>query len=205
MFVAPIAMCIWGCIDVASVCDGQINCADASDEICVTELMASKDYDNVIKITIDNRNFCLGFVCQSGQCLNMKYVDDLLPDCPGGQGEDEAKILQLRFEGRSFACENPAYFPCVSGLFVCFPLHAFCLYDPDEDRHPKWCKDGVHVGDCSGINCTNSFKCLTRVYKSYKSLTAYYIIEFAMDKEIASTERTKNTATNIYVKDYSVA
>ena len=148
-----------GCIDMASVCDGQINCADASDEICVTEFMASENDGNVIEITINNRNFCLGFVCESGQCLNMKYVDDLLPDCPGGQGEDEAKMLQLRFEGRSFACENPAYFPCVSGLSVCFPLHAFCTYDPDEDGHPKWCKDGVHVGDCSGINCTNSYKC----------------------------------------------
>ena len=148
-----------GCIDMALVCDGRIHCRDASDEMCDSEFVALKFNGDVIEMTLGNRNFCLGFVCQFGQCLNLKYIDDLLPDCPGGHGEDEAKMLELRFKDHSFTCENPNDFPCVPGLSVCFPINKICLYDPDEDGHPKWCKDGVHLGECIGIKCTNSYKC----------------------------------------------
>ena len=147
-----------GCIDMALVCDGRMHCYDASDEICDTEFVASNGNGGVIEMAIDNRNFCLGFVCQSGQCLNIEYVDDLLPNCPGDQGEDEAKMLHLRFEAQRFACENRNHFPCVPGLSVCFPLNKLCLYDPDVDGYPKWCKDGTHLGECIEINCTNSYK-----------------------------------------------
>ena len=112
-----------GCIDMASVCDGRMHCSDASDEICDTKFVASNGNGDVIEMTIDNRNFCLGFVCQSGQCLNIEYVDDLLPDCPCDQGEDEAKMLQLRFEAQRFTCENRNHFPCVPGLFFFSTQH----------------------------------------------------------------------------------
>ena len=148
-----------GCLDMALVCDGHIHCTDASDEICGIRVHVSENKDSTIEANIRDHYFCLGFLCMSRQCLHLRYVNDLLPDCLGGQAEDESHFLLLRYGTKRESCNNPTQFPCVAGLSVCFPLNKLCLYDPDEDGYPKWCKDGVHLGDCRALNCTNSYKC----------------------------------------------
>ena len=57
------------------------------------------------------------------------------------------------------ACHDPTKIPCVPGLTVCFKIRQLCLYDFDETGHTLWCRDGAHLGDCSTMNCTNSYKC----------------------------------------------
>ena len=148
-----------GCILMASICDGQINCPDASDEICQVKSEERTIKNTAIEAMVDGRYFCLGYYCSTGECVHSKYVNDLLPDCSGGLAVDEDLFLRLRYDGELFECKEPTHFPCVGGLPVCFPLHKFCLFEPDEDGYPMWCRDGSHLGQCAEINCTNSYKC----------------------------------------------
>ena len=148
-----------GCILMASICDGQINCPDASDEICQVKSEERTIKNTAIEALIDGRYFCLGYHCSTGECVHSKYVNDLFPDCSGGLAADEDLFLRLRYDGELFECKEPTHFPCVGGLPVCFPLHKFCLFEPDEDGYPMWCRDGSHLGQCAEINCTNSYKC----------------------------------------------
>ena len=153
-----------GCRDMVLVCDGHIHCTDASDEICGNKVYVPQNMGSEIEANVKDHYFCLGFLCMSKQCLQLRYVNDLLPNCSGGQAEDEPHFLLLRYGTKHKSCNNPTHFPCVAGLSVCFPLNQLCLYDPDEDGYPKWCKDGVHLDDCPAVNSTNSYKCPESYY-----------------------------------------
>ena len=148
-----------GCIQMAFICDGQINCPDASDEICKSQIEERTISNFGIETLVDERYFCLEYSCSTGECIHNKYVNDLLPDCASGQAEDEYLFLSLRYDGEYFECQDPTHFPCVGGLPVCFPLNKLCLFEPDEDGYLMWCRDGSHLGQCAEINCTNSYKC----------------------------------------------
>ena len=155
-----------GCIQMSFICDGRAQCTDASDEMCGTETFpvlydtVRHPYDYAL---FTDGNFCLGYLCNSGYCISTKHVDDLIPDCPGGDAEDEPMYLGLRFRGKYNECNNPENIPCVVGLPICFPIDKFCLYDTDKDGNPRWCRNGAHLGECAAIICTNSYKC----YESY--------------------------------------
>ena len=165
-----------GCLDMAFVCDGKTHCKDASDEICDIKILAHEMDGTFIETVLGNKTFCLGYLCMSRQCLHVEYVNDLLPDCHGGQAEDEPLFLQMRYEDNRFACQNPIFFPCVPGLSACFPLNKLCLYELDRYGRTSWCKDGVHLGDCSRFNCTNSYKC----HKSY-CIPFHYVCDGRID------------------------
>ena len=124
-----------GCIKMTQACDGEINCKDASDEFCGLQNIRRKNnkLDTELHTLISKQYFCLAFLCFSGECLSMQYVNDLLADCSSGQGEDEPLFTQLR-EGNAFMeCNEPNTFPCVPGLPNCFPLDKLCYYDFDVD------------------------------------------------------------------------
>ena len=148
-----------GCVQMAFICDGNIHCTDASDEFCGIETKEHKSEHNEMEGLVEDRYFCLGYHCLTGECIHLKFVDDLLPDCLGGQADDEALFLRLRYDGERFDCREPTHFPCVGGLPVCFPINMFCVFEQDEDGYPMWCRDGSHLGQCAEINCTNSYKC----------------------------------------------
>ena len=151
-----------GCIKMALVCDSENNCKDASDEFCGLENIdkANKKLgDAVTEILVDDRGLCLGFLCLSGECISLRYVNDLLADCSSGQGEDEPLLTQLR-AGKIFTeCSEPNTIPCIPGLPICFPLDKLCLYDFDVYGNTIWCRDASHLGDCIAMNCSNSYKC----------------------------------------------
>ena len=151
-----------GCRKMALVCDGDIDCRDASDELCGLKYIGRKNNeidDTGLETLIHDKYFCLAFLCFSGECILIQHVNDLLADCSSGQAEDEPLFKQLR-EGKIYIeCHELNAIPCVPGLPNCFPLDNLCHYDYDIYGNTLWCRDGSHLGDCAAINCTNSYKC----------------------------------------------
>ena len=148
-----------GCIHMSYICDGESHCRDSSDEICRIDTFVHENHEKEKEVLLTAAFRCLGFMCHSGLCIPCKNIDDLIPDCPGGMAEDEPQFLQLRHDSRHHSCDDNTQIPCVPGLSICFALERLCLHDSDEDGNLLWCRNGAHLGDCSHMNCTNSYKC----------------------------------------------
>ncbi len=146
-----------GCIPASRLCDGKADCAAQEDE---SECL---DFEYGIRATSLSPKT---FTCDDGTLIPISQVNDLIPDCPGGNGEDETKmklywsgdIVQSPYEYNG--CP-PTYTQCIKGLLgVCYPRHKLCVYEVDMDgMQIKHCRNAAHLSNCSSHECPSMFKC----------------------------------------------
>ncbi len=145
-----------GCIPASRLCDGKVDCAAEEDELdCFDSgFGASTVYVNAT-----------GFTCDDGTLIPISQVNDLIPDCPGGRGEDEAR-MKWYWSGNKEKLSNryrcpTTYTECVKGLHgICYPRHKLCVYEVDLVKTQiRYCRNGAHLNNCSSHECPNMFKC----------------------------------------------
>ncbi len=150
-----------GCIPASTLCDDNSDCVYGEDEM---ECYARETTRGRTPTTPDM------FTCDSGVRLSQTRVNDLVPDCPGGRGEDEPR-LQIHWSvfrvgseethsTRSRSCPSN-FTQCIKGLSdVCYPRHKICVYEVESDTlYIKFCRNGAHLDNCSNHECPSMYKC----------------------------------------------
>ena len=176
-----------GCISISKFCDYQVDCEDASDELCQTSLC---DYGEI--------------PCKNGQCIpkqdifdferncldnsdeyNNKYlyshvnilqcetldicmidvppirINDLIPDCMFSY--DEPLYWEM-FDKGTVKYNNlclPHHLPCLQFHSQCFPVDKLCVYELDIGQQMMHCRNGFHVQNCTKSPCRQAFKCVS--------------------------------------------
>ena len=150
-----------GCIPYTHVCDNEDHCADSSDEMCILEEIDTVEKDRFRNefqfLHSEHSPWCFDFICSSGLCIDVYFVNDLIPDC--SDAGDESHSLAIKYQGLHFECEDTQEIPCAPGHSKCFGVNHLCVYDHDNFGHVSYCRDGAHLINCRYIKCTNSFKC----------------------------------------------
>ena len=164
--VCPFSMfhcSIGGCVPYSLVCDGEAQCRDSSDEFCrgrsisAVVSKAKSAVDLQLRDTEQSVQWCLGFKCVTGLCIDYNLMNDLIPDCHDARDEDHS--LQIKHWGSIYVCKDKNKIPCVPNHSHCFEMHLLCVYDNDHLGHLYPCRNGAHLLSCSWLNCTNTFKC----------------------------------------------
>ena len=119
---------------------------------------------------IEGYVLCLGFSCKSGDCIQVHFVNDLMPDCPGFQSEDEQHSLNIKYNKASYSCRKPASITCFPKHSRCFEIYQLCLYDSDGFGNLAYCRNAAHLRDCSWVGCTNTYKCMQSYCIPYRKL-----------------------------------
>ena len=96
-----------GCIPYSHVCDNVYDCADTSDEFCISSIANQLEKHRLRGTGGDSRvlsrkssQFCFDFICLSGKCIDLKFVNDLLPDCL--DAEDEFHSVSIKYDAQHF-------------------------------------------------------------------------------------------------------
>ena len=147
-----------GCIPYFHVCDDVYNCADLSDEFC-TAYTSPKYLSKNTHRDFSSKlyQWCVGFLCSSGSCFDVHFVNDLIPDC--SDAADEYNSLSMKYNGSQYRCSDVQKIPCIPGHSKCFEMSNLCMYDHENFSHISYCRDGAHLLNCRFVKCTNSFKC----------------------------------------------
>ena len=129
------------CIDIEKWCDFQIDCLNGEDEADCT-----------------GQPDCKGFMCESdGQCLSKERVDNFIPDCAGGEDEQQYQKLLAnviyREEVSKLGVCSAGWLPCYRGHSTCFPITRMCVYELDQYGVLKYCGNGAHLAGCDKMAC----------------------------------------------------
>ena len=147
-----------GCIHFIHVVDGNNDCRDGSDEIGLYSPSAT--VSQIFKIE-SREKVTQHFKCRAGHMIPDTFVDDLIPDCPGSEAEDESLYISLmrRAQTPPSPCLEKGLIPCIQGHPLCIHISKLCVYDVDIHGEISYCRDASHLRGCSQEICTNTFKC----------------------------------------------
>ena len=110
-----------GCIFASKLCDGVHDCEDKTDEYCLNDEPHTREE--------------IQFTCSTGEDIPVSVVDDLVPDCPGGEDEGELSALLSGTVGRS-TC-TLGYLPCIPGHSRCYPERGHCVSDSQDNGYSR--------------------------------------------------------------------
>ena len=166
-----------GCVSADSICDGQKNCGDGSDEafcvhalcsphqmlcadgkMCVDELQWFDGIDDCLDRSDElPQQLCLGFMCHDGHCIPTTRQNDGVPDCT--DAEDETRYIYDTSGGPTqWPCET-GYIPCINTVHRCYLASNKCIYDTDALGNMYSCRRADHLLDCAQLQCDGMFKC----------------------------------------------
>ena len=179
------------------MCDGVIHCPDASDEICKIKTSLQRNSD-VIPILQDDKLFCLGHLCPSGECIYPQQVNDLLPYCPGYKADDVSACLRLRFHGDYLAsAQTQVMFHVFQDyLFVFLSMRSACLTETKLD---------ILGGAGMGLTSETALLSTVLTVTNAQRHTASHSTESVTAVPIVFMRKTKFRVMNIFVKGYFAA
>ena len=153
------------CISMTKVCDMVEDCDDGQDEAHCSYGLYNTAFQiegNVIMSYKTEYSYASEtpreFQCDSGDSIPWSLVNDLVADCPGVMGEDEAltmAILSGNISADSVPCAREGERPCVDGMPACYSMAQQCVYDK---RKPA-CRNFAHLKSCGDALCPFLLKC----------------------------------------------
>ncbi len=96
------------------------------------------------------------FLCKSKQMIDIKLRDDLIPDCLP-EADDEFILNSLTHTGIQDKCIDRNELPCFEGHTRCYHFSAICTYKLDQNNNLVPCRNGAHLENCKGFECSALF------------------------------------------------
>ena len=136
------ACVLWDRVD-----DGVADCPHGEDELLSATTTPTEPKIREPSVFRDNITL---FQCQeSHRLIPTDWVNDTIPDCPGGYDEPMHTTYSYR------SCSELSQIPCIPGHPKCLPFHS--VYD--NYGYLRYCRNGAHLAYCFHHSCPGLYKC----------------------------------------------
>ncbi|KAJ8705496.1 hypothetical protein PYW08_012542 [Mythimna loreyi] len=142
------------CVSLSSICDGNLDCFDGSDELACSGISLSGVSDDTLHRTKRQASQCRRdqWQCRDGTCISFDGKCDGVVDCPDKSDETHALCRKTKCQPNWFRC---TYGACVDGTAPCNnvidcadqsdELLPRCRNETDEFQGQFRCRDGSAI------------------------------------------------------------